>query len=113
MPHLVIEYSREIEQQVPPATLMATAHAAALQSGQFGEADIKVRLLPYDHALVGGKPLSFLHIGLYLMSGRTPEVKKELTQAVVAAFDARLSGIASISVDARDMDRDTYSKLVR
>lgn len=113
MPHLVIEHSRSLEQNLPAQDMMKIAHDAALASGQFGGPDIKVRLVATDHALVGGNPETFLHIGLYLLSGRDTETKKALTRSLVEAFKARLPDVASISADARDMDRETYSKILR
>jgi len=113
MPHLVIEHSRSLEQALPPQEMMQLAHDAALASGQFGRPDIKVRLVATDHALVGGKPDTFLHIGLYLLSGRNTATKKALTTSLVEAFKARLPDVATISADARDMDRETYSKILR
>lgn len=113
MPHLIIEYSRELEREVPPGNLMQIAHDTSVASGLFDTADIKVRLLPTDHALVAGKAGSFLHINLYLLTGRRTETKKQLTQALVEAYKSAQPNLASISADARDMDRRTYSKTVR
>lgn len=113
MPHLVIEYSRELEEEMPPANMMRLAHKIAFESGQFGEDDIKVRPLPFDHVMVGGREDSFLHISLYLLSGRDTSTKKALTLALEQAFRKRLPDAASISVDARDMDRESYSKSLR
>ncbi len=98
---------------MPTGQLMQIAHDISVDSGQFGVTDIKVRLQPTDHALVGGKAESFLHINLFLLSGRDAETKKQLTQALVQAYVTVLPNTASISADARDMDRRTYSKIVR
>lgn len=113
MPHLVIEYSRELEEEMPPANMMRLAHQIALESGQFGEDDIKVRLLPYDHAMVGGREDNFLHVSLYLLSGRDTLTKKALTLALEQAYRGKLPDAASVSADARDMDRESYSKSLR
>ena len=52
MPHLIIEYARELQLPVP-ATLHAL-HQTLLDSGLFEEVDIKIRAQAYADYLVGG-----------------------------------------------------------
>ncbi len=113
MPHLVIEYSEGVEKQVSEEKMMACAHAAAVESGLFGVGDIKVRAYPCSHYLIAGKAAHFVHISIYLLSGRDAPTKKALTTGVVSAFEGLGLNVASLSVDARDMDREVYSKVTR
>ncbi|NVJ99055.1 MAG: 5-carboxymethyl-2-hydroxymuconate Delta-isomerase [Alphaproteobacteria bacterium] len=113
MPHLVIEASNGLISQTGPKDMMKAAHDVAAASGQFGEGDIKVRLFSVDHALVGGKAASTLHITLYLLSGRDRQTKKALTEALVERFSTLVPKAASVSANAIDMDRETYSKISR
>lgn len=113
MPHYIIEYTRALEAEMSADQMLETAHACALASGQFGENDIKVRLMPTEQSLVGGISRSAIHVHLYLLSGRDADIKKALTQAVVTAFSERAPSAASISCNAIDMDRETYSKITR
>lgn len=113
MPHAVIEFSRELEAAVDLGVVMTSVHNAMLESGEFGEKDIKIRMYPCDHALVAGTSQNFVHSTIYLLSGRSKSVKKALTERVLGALMSHGLQAASISVDARDLDRDVYSKVVR
>jgi len=110
LPHAVIEYTRSLENQCLQAGIMQAVHNSLLASGHFGEVDIKVRACGYDHALVAGKPDDFIHVTIYLLSGRTPDIKKQLTVGVLETLQGLDLRAASITVDARDMDRAIYSK---
>ncbi len=111
MPHIVIEYSRSLEAEISPEKMMQTAHDTAFASGEFGEQDIKVRTLAFGPALIGGKPARFIHITVKLLDGRSEERKKEITGAILQAFQAYNLDVNCISVDARDMIRASYSKV--
>lgn len=110
MPHAVIEYSSDLNSNIEIASLMQAIHKQLLESGQFGEKDIKVRAYPCDHALVAGQKANFIHITIYMLSGRTAAIKKEITKGVLDVLHGLRVSAASLSVDARDLDRDVYSK---
>ena len=113
MPHLVIEYSRDVENRASPQDMMVAAHRGALASGLFSLADIKVRAYPCDHALVAGAVASFVHVSIFLLSGRDAATQRKLTDTVLAEFSALDLGVASLSVDSRGMDRAVYTKLTK
>jgi 5-carboxymethyl-2-hydroxymuconate isomerase len=112
MPHAIVEYSRALEAEFEASSLMQAVHACLLQSGQFSVHDIKVRLYPCDHAFVAGRDANFLHITVYMLSGRSRAIKKNITSDLLQVLDGLSLIAASLSVDARDMDRDVYSKMV-
>lgn len=111
MPHAVVEYSKSLEPSFEKAAFMKAIHDAMFASGEFGEKDIKIRLYPCDHALVAGKEQGFVHITIYLLSGRSKETKKKLTQGLLKVVQGLGLTVASVSVDARDLDREVYSKM--
>ncbi|MFC4348218.1 5-carboxymethyl-2-hydroxymuconate Delta-isomerase [Kordiimonas lipolytica] len=113
MPHLIVEYSRDLEDEAGPDSLLAAAHDISMASGLFDESDIKVRLFPVDHALVAGKPAPTLHITCYLLSGRDQPTKKALNEALINGFAALVPSAKSISANAIDMDRESYAKISR
>jgi len=49
MPHFVIEYAREVEQQIDLSELLEVTHQVGASSGLMKPEDIKVRARPYDH----------------------------------------------------------------
>ena len=110
MPHLIIEYSEEIFSASTISDLMTVVHISALNSGQFGELDIKVRAMPYGQSLVAGKSGSFMHVVIKLLSGREQEIKKQLTQSVHDALLEAGVRVNSLSVEAVDIERESYTK---
>ena len=117
MPHLRIEYSANIAGRFNPALLVQATADVLVASGVFSPPDaIKVRLIPVEHFRVGsGADHGFIHAGLALLSGRDGDTRQSLTVALVDAI-APLVGpgpqVVQITSEARDMDRDTYSKRV-
>ena len=112
MPHLVIEYSEEDYSTDATGAMLMAAHNGALASGLFGEKDIKVRAYPCRFGLVAGKPGSFIHITVFLLSGRDAETQKKLAETVLEHMSGAGFSPSSLSVDCRDMDRAVYSKIV-
>lgn len=113
MPHLIVEYSENLF--LPQTELLSALHHTLLASGQFDEADIKIRSLPYAVSLNGGSPDNgFIHLTLLLLSGRSDAVKQALGEALCQTA-ARISTggkPVQISADTRDMQRDTYAKII-
>jgi 5-carboxymethyl-2-hydroxymuconate isomerase len=116
MPHLYVEYTSNLaglpEQQML-TELVATvcAHPAVLD-----ELDVKARIAPVPQYVIGtGSGLrGFIHADLRLMAGRTPEVKKELSDRVAEVLH-RLTPhpedmLVQVSVEISDMDRGSYHK---
>ena len=113
MPHLVIEYSREDYGSEGAASMLRAAHDGALASGLFTEGDIKVRAYACDHCLVGGAPGSFIHVTVFLLSGRDAATQKKLAETVLDHLTEAGFSPSSLSVDCRGMDRAVYSKITR
>ena len=116
MPHLYVEYSANLtglpEQQML-TELVATvcAHPSILD-----ELDVKARIAPVQQYAIGtgGGLRGFIHADLRLMSGRTPEAKKELSDRigdVLRRLTPHPEGmLVQVSVEISDMDRGSYHK---
>ena len=113
MPHIIIEYSADLELSLDIGLLMKTSHDAAFSSGLFGEADIKVRAYRCDNSLVAGQAASSVSILVRLLAGRDAPTKKALTQAIHDAVKSMGLDVNSLSVEAADMERESYTKSVR
>ena len=111
MPHLIIEYARDLD---PPITKTLQAlHQTLSASELFDEADIKIRAQPYTEYLVGGhKANRFVHLTVLLLDGRSDAVKSHLGKALRETVKQNLGNIgnAQITVEVRDMARATYIK---
>ncbi|PQZ92038.1 MULTISPECIES: 5-carboxymethyl-2-hydroxymuconate Delta-isomerase [Pseudomonas] len=117
MPHLHLEYTANLTQLDTDKALLRLNHAL-VASGQFGaEFDIKSRAIEVESFRVGTglNERGFVAVRLALLSGRSPQVKKQLSESLLAVLQDLgpwPEGIqVQLSVEARDMDRDTYSKV--
>ncbi|WP_119157263.1 5-carboxymethyl-2-hydroxymuconate Delta-isomerase [Caldimonas tepidiphila] len=116
MPHLVIEYTGNLD--ADPTRLLAAANEALLGTGEFGETDIKsrcVRLEHYRHGVEARRSV-FVHATLSILSGRTVETRKRVAQALAQALAACVPPCADaevpVTVDLREMQRETFGKAV-
>ncbi|MGO2354367.1 MAG: 5-carboxymethyl-2-hydroxymuconate Delta-isomerase [Marinomonas foliarum] len=112
MPHCVVEYSQNLEQEVPPADLLEAVKEACIASTLFSVEDIKLRSLPYKSFLTGGKEDAFIHVTLRVLSGRTVEQRKQLSDLVLERLTQFPLKDVSFSVEVCEMERDTYVKRV-
>ena len=116
MPHLTIEYSPNLG-AFPEAQAAAELNASVCASPEvLDEADLKSRFVLVDSFEIGTAPANraFVHAQLRLLSGRTPEAKKELAGCVAEVlrrFTPRPAGVmVQLSVEIVDMDRPSYVK---
>lgn len=116
MPHLIVEYSRNLA-GFPEAQALAELNAAVCASPEVAdEADLKSRIAPVQQFEVGTAPAqrAFVHAQLRLLSGRTPEAKKDLSgrvAEVLRRLTPRPAGVlVQLSVEIVDMDRPSYVK---
>jgi 5-carboxymethyl-2-hydroxymuconate isomerase len=117
MPHLTLEYTRNLA-GFDPARALAAINEAAFDSGLFGEPDIKSRAVGVDCFQVGVLPAArgFIHVRIALRAGRSGDERKHLAEAVLATLNAtvnREKGMEiQLSVETADMDRASYTKAV-
>ena len=116
MPHLIVEYSQNLA-GFPEAQALTELNQAVTSSPEvLDEADLKSRFVLVDSFEVGTAPANraFVHAQLRLLSGRTPEPKKDLSERVAEVL-RRLSPkpagvMVQLSVEIVDMDRGSYVK---
>lgn len=113
MPHAIIEYSANIAQDLIADQITPSVHQAMIASGLFQTDAIKTRSHPVTDFMVGakGREGTFVYIMVALLAGRTPDQRHALSTAILAAIKPALSHIDQVTVEIRDMDRDTYLKL--
>ncbi|MBB4812897.1 MULTISPECIES: 5-carboxymethyl-2-hydroxymuconate Delta-isomerase [Pseudomonas] len=117
MPHLHLEYTANLTDLAVEKTLLRLNNVL-MASGQFGsEFDIKSRALKVESFQVGTSlsPRAFIAVKLSLLSGRSPQVKKQLSESLLAALQDVAEWPADmqvqLSVQLVDMDRESYSKV--
>lgn len=115
MPHLTLEYTDNLP-AFDSAQALRAINQAALDSGLFGENDIKSRALRLDQWRVGitETPRAFLHVRIALLSGRPAEVRQSLAEQVLAALIPTVNRPPGMeiqfSVETADLDRASYAK---
>lgn len=110
MPHLVIEYSQNLEQSEDIHLLMESVYKAAVSSAVMQAKDIKIRAIPYSYFKLADSGDSFIHVTCHLLAGRTPEQKVKLANSLRLSLAEKFSKVHSISIDIVNMDPDAYKK---
>lgn len=108
MPHCIIDCPNTLAARVGEQTLLAAVHDALDAFGLFKPGDIKVRLNGFTHYRCGATQDDFVHVALYLFSGRSAEQQRSLASATLAALVALLPDVEALSMDVREMPRETF-----
>ena len=111
MPHLMIDYSANIEPDVDIGALCDTLRDVAASIDAFPLAGVKVRAVRVDHyAIADGNPEhGFIDISVRIREGRDMETKQNAAQKI---FDAANEFVAdlmqrrslALSLELRDID---------
>jgi 5-carboxymethyl-2-hydroxymuconate isomerase len=113
MPHIIAEYSANLEDRLDVAALVADLHQAAVDSAIAELVGIRTRAARREHIRVAdGNPANgFVHVTARLRRGRTVEARKALGQALLAAADRRLADVypvhpVALTVEVHEIDPD-------
>ncbi len=92
MPHLIVEYSANLESRLELDVLMAKLRDAAAAGGVFPLAGIRVRAARRDRYLIAdGSPAhGFVHVMARIGQGREEAVRRAQAQALFDALCAHL-----------------------
>jgi 5-carboxymethyl-2-hydroxymuconate isomerase len=112
MPHIIAEYSANLEDRLDVQALVSDLHQAAIDSAVAEIVGIRSRAVRREHFRVAdGHPANgFVHTAR-LRRGRTPELRKALGAALLAAADKRLQGVypthpIGLTVEVHEIDPD-------
>ncbi|MFO2463508.1 5-carboxymethyl-2-hydroxymuconate Delta-isomerase [Pseudomonas sp. 15FMM2] len=108
MPHCIIDCSAPLANRVGEQALLAAVHDTLDGFGLFKPGDIKVRLQGFEHYRCGATQDDFIHVALYLFAGRSAEQQRSLASATVAALVQLLPEVEAVSMDVRQMPRETF-----
>ena len=112
MPHLTVEYSANLM----PHDVLLQLNRALVASKQFEESDIKSRLLKMDDFLIGttAQGRAFVHVKLAILAGRSIDIKRELSQNLLAVLQNSNIWPTDLSVqlcvEIQDIERESYAK---
>jgi len=113
MPHVITEYSANLEGAVDIRALVDELHATAIASGLFEVGGIRSRAKKRDIFRVSdGDPLNgFVFVMARLAPGRPAEKRKALGEALLATASKRLEPVfasrgLSLAVEVQELDSE-------
>lgn len=112
MPHCIIEYSTDVEQQTSPEKLIEVVQEAAISSELFDANAIKLRTVAYSHFKTGLREKGFVHVTALILSGRTLVQRQMLSDVILKKLQNMSLRELSISVEVIEMEKESYSKVV-
>ncbi|VVP42739.1 hypothetical protein PS850_04993 [Pseudomonas fluorescens] len=117
MPHLHMEYTANLPELNADVALIRLNNAL-VASGQFAaEFDIKSRAVKVETFKVGTAMAerAFVHVKLALLSGRSGQIKKQLSDSLLAVVQDLCqwpTGVeVQLAVEILDIDRESYTKI--
>lgn len=95
MPHITIEYSANLKDQIDVPKLVEVVHQAALRTGVFEVAAVRTRAAARDVYVIadGHADNAFVAISVRIAPGRPAETRKRLGQEI---FDAACEFLGSV-----------------
>lgn len=112
MPHIVVEYAKDRAEQLKKSDLLAALRETVVASGLFAPEAVKARTMGFDDYLLPEGQASFVHVTVSILSGRNPEQRKTLAASVFDTLRSTLPEGGALSVDIREMDRESYHKMI-
>lgn len=110
MPHVSIEYSKNLEQTCDIQGLCNRLFVVLADHDEFDPSALKIRAKPVEFFRIGTEPQSFAHATLLLLGGRTTATRKILNQMIADVLGEALPNIGSITVQDIELSHATYIK---
>jgi len=111
MPHVVVEYSANLEAVVDPMTLVDAVHAAVIAQPIFEPPGVRVRASRREHYKIadGDPSYAFIAVTARIGPGRTQEARKAASEGIMAALSAAVEPIYQtrgllLSVEVTELD---------
>ncbi len=117
MPHITLDYSPNMETRTNISALCDTLRRAAIESGVFPLAGVRVRAFRADHtSIADGQDIhGYIDIVIRLREGRDDATKQHAARAVFDAAErflapAMATHSVALSLELRDMQADLALK---
>jgi 5-carboxymethyl-2-hydroxymuconate isomerase len=111
MAHIIVEYSRNLEDRIRIAELLRKVHETALLTGVFEIGGLRTRAEPRDVYFIsdGHEDSSFVAVIVRVGHGRDAETRKRAGQMIFDRLCDHLAGIfentpLAISLDVQEID---------
>lgn len=95
MPHLIVEYSANLEPELDVPRLLAALHEAALETGVFPIGGMRTRAEKRDAYRIadGHADNTFIHVQARIGAGRTAEVRQQAAEHVFTRLKAETAEV--------------------
>jgi 5-carboxymethyl-2-hydroxymuconate isomerase len=110
MPHIVVEYSDNLANEIKSSKITALLHKAVVDSGLFAPDAVKARSIGYSDYVLTGDIKSFVHVTVSILGGRTVEQRKALNDSIFELVGKTIPNAEKVSADIREMDGAIYRK---
>ncbi|OQW55755.1 MAG: hypothetical protein A4S14_12460 [Proteobacteria bacterium SG_bin9] len=111
MPHLIVEYSTNLEKRISVRELLKHIHEAALASGVFKIGGIRTRAAPRDLYIVadGDPDNAFIHVEARIGKGRDADTRRRLAETLLAVLRDQTKSVfettgLGLTVEIREID---------
>ncbi len=111
MPHVICEYSANLDAKIRIDALLATLHDAMMSTGIAELAGLRTRAARREHVRIADNDPAngFVNVTIRLAKGRPPETRKRVAAAVFAAAfghleDALATTPLALSVEVQEID---------
>ncbi|EOQ73221.1 5-carboxymethyl-2-hydroxymuconate Delta-isomerase [Acinetobacter lactucae] len=119
MPHVVVDYSENLT-GLNAKQLLEEINTTLIETELFSPEDIKSRARKDDVFLIGlgGSDQAYIHVKVYILSGRTAEQKQLMGEQLLAALSNKkylqpdFNKEIQLCVELVDMPREDYFKQV-
>ncbi len=117
MPHIIVEYSANLEPDLDLAALLAGLHDSALATGVFPVGGLRTRAARRDAFVIADRDPAngFVHIVLRIGHGRDLATKQAAASRIFDAVKAQLAPLfertpLAISLEVQEIDADLSFK---
>lgn len=111
MPHIIVEYSANVETALKLPELLDSLHDAALRTGVFPIGGLRTRAARRDHYRIADRHAqnAFVHVVLRIGHGRELETRKRAAETVFDALCAHLQPVFAsqplgLSLELQEID---------
>lgn len=111
MPHLIVEYSANLEPRIDLDALLDRIHATALETGMFPVGGIRIRAYKAEHYRIAdcAPDNAFVHVTAIVGAGRPLDRREQVAKTLFDAICAELAVVAdasplAISFNMREFD---------
>jgi 5-carboxymethyl-2-hydroxymuconate isomerase len=111
MPHVICEYSANLDAKIRIDALLATLHDAMMRTGVAELAGLRTRAERREHyRIADNDPANgFVNVTIRVAKGRTAETRKLIAQTVFAAASGQLEEVFAttpfvLSVEVQEID---------